>query len=112
MRRALVVDDSAVMRRVITKMLEDIGFTCEAAGDGAAALAMLLDDRGFDLVCSDLHMPVMNGIELVRELRSRVELEGLPVLIVSSDSDRKSIARALLAGADEYATKPLTTAFS
>lgn len=109
MRRALVVDDSSVMRRVISKLLESKGFSCETAEDGAAALGMLMGDSAYDLVCTDLHMPVMNGIELVRAIRSDTTFGGLPVLIVSSDSDRNSIARALMAGADEYATKPLTS---
>lgn len=108
MRRALVVDDSGVMRRAISKMLTERGFECETANDGAMALGILMMDEAYDLVCTDVHMPVMDGIELVRAIRSDVAFGGTPVLVVSSDSDRSSIARALLAGADEYATKPLT----
>jgi two-component system chemotaxis response regulator CheY len=108
MKKALVVDDSKVMRIGIKKMLVKRGYECEEAADGSAALAMLMNGHAYDIVCTDVHMPVMNGIELVRAIRSDVKFGGVPVLVISSDSDRTSIARALLAGADEYATKPLT----
>lgn len=109
MKRALVVDDSKVMRKAVARMLTARGWECDLAENGLEALELLrVVDAPYNLVCSDVHMPVMDGIELVRAVRTETTHATLPVLVVSSDSDRRSIARALMAGADEYATKPLT----
>lgn len=107
--RALVVDDSKVMRMAISRMLQARGWECDEAANGSEGLAcLLMQPEGYQLLCTDVHMPVMDGIELVRAVRNDESCRSIPVLVISSDSDRKSIARALLAGADEYATKPLT----
>jgi two-component system chemotaxis response regulator CheY len=91
----LVVDDSAVMRAVILKMLRmadvPLGEIHEAA-DGRAAMGVL-DENWIDLVFLDLNMPVMNGEELIREVRAREELSDLPILIVSTEGSQTRIDR-------------------
>ena len=109
MKRVLVVDDSSVMRKGVSRMLTARGWECDTAVDGVDALEKIRSGgQEYDLVCTDVHMPNMDGIELVKAVREIEEFKHLTLLVVSSDSDRRSIARALMAGADEYATKPMS----
>lgn len=109
MKRVLVVDDSSVMRKGVSRMLTARGWECDTAVDGADALEKIRNGgQEYDLVCTDVHMPNMDGIELVKAVREIEAFKHLTLLVISSDSDRRSIARALMAGADEYATKPMS----
>lgn len=109
MKRVLVVDDSSVMRKGVSRMLTARGWECDTAVDGVDALEKIRSGgQEYDLVCTDVHMPNMDGIELVKAVREIEEFKHLTLLVISSDSDRRSIARALMAGADEYATKPMS----
>jgi two-component system chemotaxis response regulator CheY len=105
--RALVVDDSRTMRRMIARMVQSLGAEVHEAGDGAEGLAVLRALGTVDVVLTDLHMPVMNGIEFVRALRSEPGWERTVVCIISSDTEPSQIARGLMAGADEYLMKPV-----
>jgi two-component system chemotaxis response regulator CheY len=91
----LVVDDSAVMRAIILKILRmadvPLGEIHEAA-DGRAAMGVL-DEHWIDLVFLDLNMPVMNGEEMIREVRARKELSDLPILVVSAEGSQTRIDR-------------------
>ena len=71
--KALVIDDSRVMRRIVAATLEDLGFECTHAGDGQEAIDVLEQDGDFDLACIDWNMPVMNGLEFVVAVRKRRE---------------------------------------
>jgi two-component system chemotaxis response regulator CheY len=106
--RALVVDDSRAMRKVISRMAAALGAEVHEAGDGAEGLSVLHSLGHVDVVLTDLHMPVMNGIELVRAVRAEPSWERTLVCIISSDTEPTSIARGLMAGADEYLMKPVT----
>lgn len=108
--RVLIVDDVPSMRRILRNLLQGIG--CQRiveAGDGLSALAEL-QNRAFDLVISDLSMPGMNGIELLRTIRADARLEEIPVLIISAQARREHIAAAAAAGVDGYLLKPFTAA--
>jgi two-component system chemotaxis response regulator CheY len=104
---ALVVDDSRATRSMLRKMLAQLGFDVVEAGHGVEALERLstLDHVDFALV--DWNMPEMDGLELVRALRAERRHAELPVMMVTAESDATQMARALMAGADEYALKPL-----
>lgn len=78
--RVLIADDEPVFRRVIMFTLERRGLVVEAVKNGADALARLRQSP-FDFVVTDLQMPVMNGLELVRHIRSALELVSLPVIL-------------------------------
>jgi two-component system chemotaxis response regulator CheY len=108
MMRALVIDDSRTMRKMISRMVQAMGAEVHEAGDGAEGLSVLRALGDVDLVLTDLHMPVMNGIEFVRAMRSEPVWERTVVCIVSSDTEPSQIARGLMAGADEYLMKPVT----
>jgi len=102
--RILVVDDEASARSGLEKLLRQEGFEVESADGGAAALA-LRDERTFDVVVTDLKMPGMDGVDLMKRLK---ELDrDLPVIVVTAFSDVSSAVNAMRAGAEDYLTKPV-----
>jgi two-component system chemotaxis response regulator CheY len=106
--RALVIDDSRTMRKMISRMVQALGAEVHEAGDGAEGLSVLRSLGSVDVVLTDLHMPVMNGLEFVKAVRAEPVWERMVVCIVSSDTEPSQIARGLMAGADEYLMKPVT----
>ena len=103
--RALIVDDSRFVRGYLRGMLEENGIACEEAADGRAGLERLRGESRFDLLLVDWNMPVMNGLEMLEQLR----VEGfndLKVMMVTTEAENEYIVRALDAGADEYLMKP------
>lgn len=83
MKSILVVDDEPHIRRLMTNRLRDEGFQVEGAFNGAAALE-LLEDHAFDVVITDVEMPVMNGRELCEELRKRELDAEMQVIVITS----------------------------
>ncbi len=102
MSRILVVDDEAAIRKVVRDALEKAGYTVETAIDGDEA-SRLLEDGEFDLVVTDLNMPNLDGLELVRHMRRKTLV---PVLVLTVDKEERQKVRLLDAGADDYVTKP------
>ena len=103
--RALIVDDSRFVRGYLRGMLEERGIACDEAADGRAGLDLLHSDLSFDLALVDWNMPVMNGLEMLIELRAE-GFTDLKVLMVTTEAENDYIVRALDAGADEYLMKP------
>ncbi len=103
--RALIVDDSRFVRGYVRSLLEEKGIDCEEAGDGQAALDLVLGGEPFDVALVDWNMPVMNGIDMLTELRAR-GFSGIKVMMVTTEAENDFIVRALDAGADEYLMKP------
>jgi len=103
--RALIVDDSRFVRGLLRGMLEERGIACDEAADGRAALALLHGDLSFDMALVDWNMPVMNGLEMLRQLRAD-GFRDLKVMMVTTEAENDYIVRALEAGADEYLMKP------
>lgn len=108
--RALIVDDSKPVRSILAKMLVDLGYECEQAADGQDAVLILSRGRCPDLVTINLHMPVMDGFELLGRLRREPVWKGLPVVAMSSDRAPETVDRAIRAGAGVFVAKPFTTA--
>ena len=106
--RALVVDDSKPSRSILARVLRDLRFDCTEAANGLEALATLSTSPRPDLVTINWHMPVMDGIELLKRLRAAPAHRDLKLLMVSTENDRERIAAALAAGADDYLAKPFT----
>src|SRR5688500_699832 len=102
--RILVVDDEASARSGLEKLLRQEGYEVESADGGAAALA-LRDERTFDVVVTDLKMPGMDGVELMKKLKDLDR--DLPVIVVTAFSDVSSAVNAMRAGAEDYLTKPV-----
>jgi two-component system chemotaxis response regulator CheY len=80
----LIVDDDEPVRDVMREVLEERGYLVACASNGQEALRMLQHDPRPRLILLDLMMPVMNGWELLRELRQRAELAGIPVVVLSA----------------------------
>lgn len=108
--KILVVDDFSTMRRIIKNLLKDLGFTSvQEADDGSTALPMLQQGE-FDFVVTDWNMPGMQGIDLLRAIRSDEKLKHLPVLMVTAEAKKEQIVAAAQAGVNGYVVKPFTAA--
>ena len=106
--KILIVDDFSTMRRIIKNLLRDLGFTNTfEADDGNTALPML-KDGDFEFVVTDWNMPIMQGIDLLKEIRKDPELKHLPVLMVTAEAKRDQIIEAAQAGVNGYIVKPFT----
>jgi two-component system chemotaxis response regulator CheY len=106
----LVVDDFSTMRRIIRNLLKELGFlNVEEAEDGVEALQKL-KSGGFGFVISDWNMPNMDGLTLLKNIRSDTGLKGLPVLMVTAEAKKENIIEAAQSGANGYVVKPFTGA--
>lgn len=106
--KALVIDDSRTMRRIVSSVLKDFGYEVVEAGDGQQALDALEAGDGFDLACIDWNMPVMDGLTFVTKVRENRAWRGITLMMVTTESEHGQIVRALAAGAHEYLIKPFT----
>ena len=104
MTTCLIVDDSTVVRKVARKILESMNFTIDEAGDGQEALEICRRVMP-DAVLLDWNMPVMDGLNFLRRLRSMTEVEQPVVVFCTTENDPQQIAQALEAGADESVMK-------
>ena len=106
--KVLIVDDFSTMRRIIKNLLRDLGFTNTfEADDGNSALPML-QNGDFEFVVTDWNMPIMQGIDLLKEIRKDPKLKHLPVLMVTAEAKREQIIEAAQAGVNGYIVKPFT----
>jgi two-component system chemotaxis response regulator CheY len=106
--KALVIDDSRAMRMVVRRIVAGLGFEVVEAGNGEEALAVLAASEPVDVALIDWNMPVMNGLEFVVAVRAQREHRNLTLMMVTTESERSQIVRALAAGAHEYLLKPFT----
>ena len=108
--RALIVDDSSVMRKIVERSLRQAGLdelvVCEA-GTGMEALE-ILRGQNFDLILSDINMPSMDGLEFVRQIREHKLAPGVPVVMITTESSEEHVKQAIQAGARGYIRKPFT----
>jgi len=105
--KVLVVDDSAVMRKVLMDALLKSGIhNIGQAPNGAAALKAI-ENGNFDLILMDWNMPKMDGVQAVKEIRAR----GIntPIIMVTTESEKSRVLEALKSGANNYIVKPFTT---
>lgn len=108
--KILVVDDFATMRRIIKNLLHTLGYDdIDEAEDGTVALPML-HNEDYEFLITDLNMPGMSGLELLRAVRADHKLRALPVLMVTADATREQIVAAAKAGVDGYIVKPFSAA--
>ncbi|MFC3052964.1 response regulator [Kordiimonas pumila] len=105
MKLCLVVDDSKVIRKVARRILEELSFEIEEAVDGQDALDAC--DRNMpDVILLDWNMPVMDGLEFLKAIRSREGIEQPIVVFCTTENDMSHIRTAIEAGANEYIMKP------
>jgi len=105
MKSCLIVDDSKVIRMVAKKILQELSFQTVEAEDGRTALDRCTESMP-DAVLLDWNMPVMNGIEFLRELRKMPGGDGPKVVFCTTENDIEHIQEAIEAGANEYIMKP------
>jgi two-component system chemotaxis response regulator CheY len=110
--RALVIDDSRAMRRIVSGILEGLGYETRQAEHGRDGLDVLGEgaENGWfpELVCVDWNMPVMDGLRFVSAVRANPAWRSVTIMMVTSESEQGQIVRALAAGAHEYLIKPFT----
>ncbi len=106
--KALVIDDSRVMRRIVGSILTEVGFEVVEAGDGQEALVRLEQHPDVRLCCVDWNMPVMTGYEFIVAARKKPEYRDITLMMVTTEGEQQQIVRALAAGAHEYVIKPFT----
>ncbi len=108
--RALIVDDSSVMRKIVERSLRqagiDLGKVFEA-GDGAQALAVLAENQ-VDLILCDINMPVMDGLEFIKQLPGVAKAKDVPVVMITTEGSESHVVQALSCGARGYIRKPFT----
>ena len=108
--RALIIDDSSVMRKIVERSLRqaglDLGKVVEAA-NGAEAL-VALQGNAVDLILCDINMPVMDGLEFVRQVATVENAKGVPIVMITTEGSESRVVAALSAGARGYIRKPFT----
>jgi two-component system, chemotaxis family, chemotaxis protein CheY len=108
--RALIVDDSSVMRKIVERALRQAGLdplVVHEAGNGAEGLDVL-KKFPVDLILSDINMPAMDGLEFVRQIRDQNLASGVPVVMITTESSEEHVKQAIQAGARGYIRKPFT----
>lgn len=108
--RALIVDDSSVMRKIVERSLRQAGLDLASvleAGSGTEGLD-LLKLKQVDLILSDINMPSMDGLEFLRQLRAQNLAPGVPVVMITTESSEEHVKQAILSGAQGYIRKPFT----
>ena len=105
----LSVDDSAIVRKIIRGAAEVLGYELLEASDGLEGLSILeANYKNIDLILLDWNMPGMNGMELLKKAKSNPDLARIPVMMVTTESERENIVKAIKEGASHYMTKPFT----
>ena len=108
--RALIVDDSSVMRKIVERSLRQAGLDpllVREAGTGLEGLEVLRTDR-VDLILTDINMPSMDGLEFVRQITAQNLALGVPVVMITTESSEEHVKQAIIAGARGYIRKPFT----
>ncbi len=108
--RALIVDDSSVMRKIIERSLRQAGLESLLVFEAASGIEglVILKSKQVDIILSDINMPSMDGLEFVRQLRSQQLAPGVPVVMITTESSEEHVKQAIQAGAMGYIRKPFT----
>lgn len=106
--KILVVDDFASMRRTVKTVLKQLGYlNISEAEDGVSALALLKNDT-YQLLITDWNMPRMDGITLVRMIRSDADLKDMIIFMVTAEAETDHVLEAIKMGINDYIVKPFT----
>jgi len=108
--RVLIVDDSSVMRKIVGRSLRQAGLEILEvleASNGSEALS-LIKENSLDLILSDINMPLMDGLEFVRQLRRIESAKNIPVIMITTEAGEAHVVEAVSLGASGYIRKPFT----
>jgi two-component system chemotaxis response regulator CheY len=106
--RVLIVDDSSTMRRIIGNVVQQLGVAkkdFDEASDGVVAWTLLSKGQ-YDVVLTDWNMPNMNGLELVKKIRSEGNHQKVPIIMITTEGGKREVITALKAGVNNYIVKP------
>ena len=109
--KTIVIDDMMTMRKIITKMLKQIGFTnIQEADDGATAWPMIqqAQESGelFEFIVSDWNMPKMSGLDLLIKIRATEGIKDTPFLMVTAEAEQSNVVKVVQAGVSNFVVKP------
>lgn len=107
-KRVLIADDDPVIRRLLSAAVTSEGFTAVVVEDGRAAFRILQSDADFTAAVFDMSMPGLNGIDVIRHMRTERRLQRIPVMLITADQDLKVMSDSFAAGAVAFLSKPLT----
>lgn len=106
-QKILAVDDSKMMLRIISSTIEMLSFEPVKASNGREALSVLEKEKdNVVLVLLDWNMPEMNGMETLQAIKADARFSAIPVMMVTTEGEKKNVVRAIQAGAKHYLTKP------
>ncbi|MES2528925.1 MAG: response regulator [Bdellovibrionota bacterium] len=106
--KVLVVDDMLTMRKIVSKILKQIGFTdIHEATDGNDAWEKAKDGK-FGLIISDWNMPNCSGLDFLKRVRADEKLSKTPFLLVTAEAEQHQVAEAIKSGVDQYVVKPFS----
>ncbi len=101
----LTVDDASTIRKMVSYTLKEKGHEVLEAADGSQALDVL-QSNNIDLILSDINMPVMDGLEMTRQIRSQPSRQSLPIILLTTESEPQKKAEGRAAGATGWIVKP------
>lgn len=105
MKQALVADDSSTMRTMVSVSFKRLGWECVTANDGNEALELLTTNE-FDFIVTDINMPKMDGIELIKQIRKNSLYRNVPIIALTTESGEDKKLQGKEAGADGWMIKP------
>jgi CheY-like chemotaxis protein len=106
--RILIADDDPVIRHLVTSIVTKLGFTAVTLSDGRAAFSLLKADADFKAAILDMSMPFLEGLDLIRYMRTEKRLMRIPVVLITAEQDIKLMADSFAAGATAFLPKPFT----
>ena len=109
MKTCLIVDDSKIVRKVVRRIVEGLGFAVLEAEHGQDAVAQVRNNA-VDVMILDWNMPVMDGLECMKEIRADSAIVQPKIIFCTTENEFSKIQQAITAGADEYVMKPFDEA--
>lgn len=106
--RAIVIDDSRAMRMILRNVLSELGHESVEATNGQEGLDTVQSQGPFELALVDWNMPIMNGYDFVKAVRSNPAFQAMKIVMVTTEIETSQVTKALEAGANEYVMKPFT----
>ena len=111
MNKLMIVDDSSTMRKIIMRVLRQADIAVEnilEAGNGVEALELITSNPDVELILSDVNMPEMNGIDLVKNVRESHNSDSMPIIMITTEGGEAMRNKAIENGANGYVCKPFT----
>ncbi len=106
MKKCLVVDDTKIIRKIIAKIMSNLGFDVTEAEDGEDALETFFLSP-VDIIIMDFDMPVVSGVDVLYKIRTTKAIKQPKIIIISSVYDEENISQAMAGGADDFIIRPL-----